>query len=128
MAFIIGITDIDSIKFDLLFERFLNPERVSMPDIDIDFCYRRRDEVIKYVSEKYGDDHVSQIITFGTLAAKAAVRDVGRALGMPYAEVDVVAKAIPRELGITLADALKTSDFKELYESSDKVKNLVDFF
>ncbi len=126
VAFIIGITDIDSIKFDLLFERFLNPERVSMPDIDIDFCYRRRDEVIKYVSEKYGDDHVSQIITFGTLAAKAAVRDVGRALGIPYAEVDVVAKAIPRELGITLEDALKTPDFKELYESSDKVKNLVD--
>jgi DNA polymerase-3 subunit alpha len=97
-----------------------------MPDIDIDFCYRRRDEVIKYVSEKYGDDHVSQIITFGTLAAKAAVRDVGRALGMPYAEVDVVAKAIPRELGITLEEALKAPDFKELYESSDKVKNLVD--
>ena len=126
VAFIIGITDIDSIKFDLLFERFLNPERVSMPDIDIDFCYRRRDEVIKYVSEKYGEDHVSQIITFGTLAAKAAVRDVGRALGMPYADVDVVAKAIPRELGITLEDALRSPDFKELYESSDKVKNLVD--
>lgn len=126
VAFIIGITDIDSIKFDLLFERFLNPERVSMPDIDIDFCYRRRDEVIKYVSEKYGEDHVSQIITFGTLAAKAAVRDVGRALGMPYSEVDVVAKAIPRELGITLEDALKAPDFKELYDSSDKVKNLVD--
>ena len=126
VAFIIGITDIDSIKFDLLFERFLNPERVSMPDIDIDFCYRRRDEVIKYVTEKYGDDRVSQIITFGTLAAKAAIRDVGRALGMPYAEVDAVAKAVPRELGITLSDALKQPELRELYDSSDKVKNLID--
>ena len=126
VAYVIGITDIDSIKFELLFERFLNPERVSMPDIDVDFCYRRRDEVIKYVSEKYGEDHVSQIITFGTLAAKAAVRDVGRVLGMPYADVDAVAKAIPRELGITLDDALSQPELKELYESSEKIKNLID--
>jgi len=126
VAYVIGITDIDSINFDLLFERFLNPERVSMPDIDVDFCYRRRDEVIKYVSEKYGEDHVSQIITFGTLAAKAAVRDVGRALGMPYAEVDEIAKTIPRELGITLKEAMKQPELKEMYESSDKVKNLID--
>ena len=126
VAYIIGITDVDSIKFDLLFERFLNPERVSMPDIDIDFCYRRRDEVIKYVASKYGEDHVSQIITFGTLAARAAVRDVGRALGMPYADVDAVAKAIPRELGITIDQAMKSPDLKELYESSEKVKTLID--
>ena len=126
VAYIIGITDVDSIKFDLLFERFLNPERVSMPDIDIDFCYRRRDEVIKYVCEKYGEDHVSQIITFGTLAARAAVRDVGRALGMPYQEVDAVAKSIPRELGITIEQAMKNPELKEMYESSDKVKTLID--
>ena len=126
VAYIIGITDVDSIKFDLLFERFLNPERVSMPDIDIDFCYRRRDEVIKYVASKYGEDHVSQIITFGTLAARAAVRDVGRALGMPYADVDAVAKAIPHELGITIEGAMKNPDLKEMYESSEKVKTLID--
>ena len=126
VAYIIGITDVDSIKFDLLFERFLNPERVSMPDIDIDFCYRRRDEVIKYVSEKYGEDHVSQIITFGTLAARAAVRDVGRALGMPYSDVDAVAKSIPRELGITIEQAMKNPDLKEMYESSEKVRTLID--
>ena len=117
VAYIIGITDVDSIKFDLLFERFLNPERVSMPDIDIDFCYRRRDEVIKYVSDKYGEDHVSQIITFGTLAARAAVRDVGRALGMAYSDVDEVAKKIPRELGITSDQAMKNPALKEMYES-----------
>jgi len=91
VAFLLGITDIDSIKFDLLFERFLNPERVSMPDIDMDFCYNRRDEVIDYVTQKYGREHVSQIITFGTLAAKAAIRDCGRAMGMSYSDVDVVA-------------------------------------
>ena len=126
VAYLLGITDIDSIKFDLLFERFLNPERVSMPDIDMDFCYNRRDEVIEYVTEKYGRDHVSQIITFGTLAAKAAVRDCGRAMGMPYSDVDVVAKAIPQELGITLKQALRFPALKELYEGSEKVKKLVD--
>lgn len=126
VAFLLNITDVDSIKYDLLFERFLNPERVSMPDIDVDFCYDRRDEVIEYVAEKYGHDKVSQIITFGTLAAKAAIRDCGRAMGMSYSEVDDVAKAIPRELGITLDDALKDKEFRELYDSSDKIKNLVD--
>lgn len=125
VAFLIGITDVDSIKFDLLFERFLNPERVSMPDIDIDFCYARRDEVIKYVGEHYGNERVSQIITFGTLAAKAAIRDVGRALGMSYSEVDAVAKMIPRELDITIADALKNPEFRELYDSDDNIHELV---
>ena len=109
VAYLLGITDTDSIKFDLLFERFLNPERVSMPDIDMDFCYNRRDEVIDYVTRKYGREHVSQIITFGTLAAKAAVRDCGRAMGMAYSDVDAVAKAIPQELGITLKNALRFS-------------------
>ena len=126
VAYLIGITDVDSIKFDLLFERFLNPERVSMPDIDVDFCYNRRDEVIEYVTEKYGRDYVSQIITFGTLAARAAVRDVGRALGMAYSEVDAVAKLIPHELNITLESAMKLPELKALYESSEQVKRLLD--
>ncbi len=125
-AYCLGITDVDSIRFGLLFERFLNPERVSMPDIDIDFCYERRGEVLDYVAERYGSDHVSQIITFGTLAAKAAVRDVGRALGMPYADVDVIAKAIPQELNITLEKAMKRKELRELYESSPDVRRLLD--
>ncbi len=126
VAYLIGITDVDSIKFDLLFERFLNPERVSMPDIDVDFCYNRRDEVIEYVAEKYGRDHVSQIITFGTLAARAAVRDVGRALGMPYSEVDSIAKLIPHALGITLPVAMKLPELKKLYDESPNVRRLID--
>jgi len=126
VAFLLEITDIDPIKYDLLFERFLNPERVSMPDIDMDFCYNRRDEVIDYVRNRYGDDHVSQIITFGTLAARAAIRDVGRALGMSYADVDVVANAIPRDLGITISQSLKMPDLKTLYDNSEQVKRLVD--
>ena len=126
VAFALGITDVDSIKFDLLFERFLNHERVSMPDIDVDFCYNRRDEVFAYVGRRYGEDHVSQIITFGTMAARAAIRDVGRALGMSYADVDVVAKAIPQELGITIADALKGQDLKAQYDNSPKVQELVN--
>ncbi len=126
VAYLLGITEIDSIKFDLLFERFLNPERVSMPDIDIDFCYNRRDEVIEYVTRKYGREHVSQIVTFGTLAAKAAIRDCGRAMGMSYADVDVVAKAIPHELGMTLKNALRFPELKSLYESSDQIRKLVD--
>ena len=126
VAYLLGITDIDSIKFDLLFERFLNPERVSMPDIDMDFCYNRRDEVIDYVTRKYGREHVSQIITFGTLAAKAAVRDCGRAMGMSYSDVDAVAKAIPQELGITLKNALRFPELKTLYEGSEQVKKLID--
>ncbi len=126
VAYLTGITDVDPIKFDLLFERFLNPERVSMPDIDIDFCYNRRDEVIKYMFDRYGDDHVSQIIAYGTLAARAVIRDVGRALGMSYSEVDTIARAVPHELGMTLKDALKLPALKTLYESSDSVKQLVD--
>jgi len=127
VAFLIGITDIDSIRFNLLFERFLNPERVSMPDFDIDFCYDRRDEAIDYVREKYGTDHTAQIITFGTLAARAAVRDVGRAMGMSVSEVDAVAKKIPQELGITLQKARSGSrELQEMYTNDDKVKRLLD--
>ncbi len=126
VAYLLGITEIDSIKFDLLFERFLNPERVSMPDIDMDFCYNRRDEVIEYVAEKYGRENVAQIITFGTLAAKAAVRDCGRVMGMSYSDVDIVAKAIPNELGISLKNAIKTKELKSLYESSEQIQRLID--
>ena len=109
VSYSLGITSLDPLKYQLLFERFLNPERVSMPDIDVDFCYERRQEVIDYVQRKYGADHVSQIITFGTMAARAAVRDCGRVLGMSYQETDAVAKAVPFELGITLEKALKLS-------------------
>ena len=126
VAYLLSITDIDPIAFDLLFERFLNPERVSMPDIDMDFCYNRRDEVIEYVKEKYGSDHVSQIATFGTLAAKAAIRDTGRAMGMSYADVDAVATKIPRVLGITLEDALLDADFRQKYDESDENRLLID--
>ena len=126
VAFCIGITDVDPIAFDLLFERFLNPERVSMPDFDIDFCYNRREEVIEYVKRKYGEDKVAQIVTFGTLAARAAVRDVGRALGMPYSRVDTVAKLIPREMNVTIESALKTKELKALYDSEEDVRNLID--
>ena len=126
VAYLVGITDIDPIRFDLLFERFLNPERVSMPDIDVDFCYNRRDEVIRYMFDKYGEDHVSQIIAFGTLGAKAVIRDVGRVMGMSYADVDVVAKAVPRDPSITLEDALSLPELKSLYESSLQVKSLID--
>lgn len=126
VAFSLGITDVDPLRFDLLFERFLNPERVSMPDIDMDFCYNRRDEVIDYVARRYGKDHVSQIITFGTLAARAAIRDVGRALGMAYADVDPVARAVPQELNITIASALKGKELNALYENSEQVRRLVD--
>src|SRR3981189_3221461 len=106
VAYSLGITDLDPLRYTLLFERFLNPERVSMPDFDIDFCQDGRDRVIDYVKKKYGADSVSQIVTFGTLAAKAAVRDVGRVLSMPYGEVDRIAKLIPFEIGITLEKAL----------------------
>lgn len=126
-AYCIGITGIDPMKYNLLFERFLNPERVSMPDFDVDFCYERREEVIDYVINKYGADHVAQIVTFGTLAARAAIRDVGRAMGIAYNVVDNVSKQVPRELGITLQKALKKSpEFKALYESNDEIKELID--
>ena len=127
VAYTLEITDIDPIKYQLLFERFLNPERVSMPDIDIDFCYERRQEVIDYVIRKYGADCVSQIITFGTLSAKAVIRDVGRAINMPYAEVDKIAKMIPNELKMTIKKALEmNSDLRELYETEEKIKYLID--
>jgi DNA polymerase-3 subunit alpha len=127
VAYCLGITEIDPIKYNLLFERFLNPERISMPDIDVDFCKDRRGEVISYVAKKYGEDHVAQIITFGTMAAKAAIRDVGRGLDMPYAEVDRIAKIIPNTLNISLDDALKgEAQLRELYESDPKVKDLID--
>ena len=126
-AYCIGITGIDPMKYNLLFERFLNPERVSMPDFDVDFCYERRGEVIDYVIEKYGADHVAQIVTFGTLAARAAIRDVGRAMGIPYNIVDNVSKQVPRELNITIQKALKKSpELRSLYESSDEIKSLID--
>ncbi|MBE6632083.1 MAG: DNA polymerase III subunit alpha [Ruminococcaceae bacterium] len=126
VAFLIGITDIDSIKFGLFFERFLNPERKSMPDFDTDFCYDRREEVIAYVGEKYGSDRISQIVTFGTMAARAVVRDVGRALGMSYGDVDRIAKAIPQKLGITLSDALNENELSEIYENDGEAKRLID--
>ena len=127
VAYSLGITDIDPLKYDLLFERFLNPERVSMPDFDVDFCMDGRDRVIEYVSQKYGRDRVSQIITYGTMAAKAVVRDVGRVLGHPYGFVDRIAKLVPFELGITLDDALeKEPELKKLYDSEEEIKNLID--
>ena len=126
-AYCIGITGIDPMRYNLLFERFLNPERVSMPDFDIDFCYVRRQEVIDYVIRKYGADHVAQIVTFGTLAARAAVRDVGRVLGMTYGSVDAVAKLIPMELKITIDKALQRSaDLKTLYDTDPEVRRLLD--
>lgn len=127
VAYTLGITNLDPLRYDLLFERFLNPERVSMPDIDIDFCFERRGEVINYVAEKYGADRVSQIATFGTMAARAAIRDVGRALSMSYGDVDRVAKLVPSELHITIEKALNDStDLKQLYEENDQVKKLID--
>ncbi len=126
VAYLLGITDIDPLPYDLLFERFLNPERVSLPDFDVDFCYDRRDEVIEYVTDKYGRDHVAQIITFGTMAARAAVRDVGRALGMSYADTDKIAKLIPQTIGATLEDAMKQKELRELYESSREIARLID--
>jgi len=126
-AYCMGITNIDPIKYNLIFERFLNPERVSMPDIDVDFCYERRQEVIDYVIRKYGTDHVSQIVTFGTMKARAALRDVGRAMGLSYATVDNIAKKIPRVIGITIEDALKESEeLQALYKSDEKIKELID--
>jgi DNA polymerase-3 subunit alpha len=126
-AWALGITDLDPLRHDLLFERFLNPERVSLPDFDIDFCMSRRDRVIDYVADRYGRDRVSQIITFGSLAARAVVRDVGRVLGLPYGFVDGVAKLIPFELGITLADALeKEPELARRHRAEDEVRDLID--
>ena len=126
-AYCIGITGIDPMQYNLLFERFLNPERVSMPDFDVDFCIERRGEVIEYVNEKYGSDHVAQIVTFGTLAARAAIRDVGRVLGIPYSQVDKVAKLVPNELKITIDSALqKSKELQEYYQTDAQVKDLLD--
>ena len=126
-AYAMGITDIDPIKYNLLFERFLNPERISMPDFDIDFCYERRPEVIEYVARKYGRDHVSQIITFGTMSARMVIRDVARALDVPYSEADKLAKMVPMELHITIKKALEQNrEFQEIYENDEKTKNLLD--
>ena len=127
VAYCLGITNIDPIRYQLLFERFLNPERVSMPDIDVDFCYERRQEVIDYVVRKYGKDRVVQIVTFGTLAARGVIRDVGRVMDLPYAFVDSIAKMIPQELNITIDKALKASnDLRKLYENDEQVKQLID--
>ena len=127
VAYALKITNIDPIKYNLLFERFLNPERVSMPDIDIDFCFERRQEVIDYVSRKYGSEKVVQIVTFGTLAAKGVIRDVGRVMDLPYAYVDSLAKMIPNELNITIDRALQINpELRKLYETDEQVKNLID--
>jgi len=127
VAYCLHITNIDPLKYNLLFERFLNPDRVTMPDIDVDFCYERRQEVIDYVVEKYGQDRVAQIVTFGTMAARAAIRDVGRVLGYSYAEVDQIAKMVPMELGMTIENALSLNpELKKLYDENEKVKKLID--
>ncbi len=126
VAYSLGITDLDPLRYGLLFERFLNPERISMPDVDVDFCMKGRDEVIQYVTEKYGNDNVAQIITFGKMQAKAVVRDVGRALDMPYGEVDRIAKLIPNTLNITLDQALlQEPKLRELMEAEERVKSLI---
>lgn len=127
VAYLLGITGLDPLKYDLLFERFLNPERISMPDIDIDFCYEKRGKAIEYVTRKYGQERVSQIITFGTEAARAVIRDVGRVLDLPLPEVNRIAKLIPMELGITLTKALKGKELKELYDGDQSVRELFNF-
>ena len=127
VSYILGITDIEPLKYGLLFERFLNEERKSMPDIDIDFCYEKRDEVIKYVTKKYGDKKVAQLITFGTMAARQAIRDAGRVMEVPYAEVDRIAKMIPMELNVTIKNSLEmVPDLKEIYENDMRIKEVID--
>lgn len=127
VAYSMKITNIDPLKYNLIFERFLNPERISMPDIDVDFCYERREEVIEYVKQKYGNEKVAQIITFGTMAARGAIRDVGRALDLPYKDIDVIAKKIPMSLGMTIQSALEiNNELKGAYEGDLKVKKLID--
>ncbi|HXI09781.1 MAG TPA: DNA polymerase III subunit alpha, partial [Thermodesulfobacteriota bacterium] len=127
VAYSLGITNLDPIKYNLLFERFLNPDRISLPDIDIDFCFEKRDEVIKYVTERYGKDNVTQIITFGQMKAKACIRDVGRALDMPYGDVDRIAKLVPTTLNITIEEALvQEPKLKKMTEEDPKVKELIE--
>ena len=127
VSYCMGITDLDPIHYGLIFERFLNPERVSMPDIDVDFCYEHRQDVIDYVVEKYGKDCVSQIVTFGTMSARAVIKDVGRVLDLPFSMVDSIAKLVPREIGITIDKALKENpDLRHMYENDETVRNLID--
>jgi DNA polymerase-3 subunit alpha len=127
VSYCLGITNIDPVKYQLIFERFLNPERVSMPDIDVDFCFERRQEVIDYVTEKYGQDQVVQIVTFGTMAARGVIRDVGRVMDLPYSLCDQIAKMVPQELNITIEKALKSSnDFRAAYEGDQRVRKLID--
>ena len=127
VSYSLGITQLDPIRYQLLFERFLNPERVSMPDIDIDFCFERRQEVIDYVVRKYGEDRVVQIVTFGTMAARGVIRDVGRVLDFPYAQVDTIAKMIPNELNITIDKALKMNpELRNQYEGDEQIHYLID--
>lgn len=127
VSYALGIIDIDPLKYGLIFERFLNPERVTMPDIDVDFCYERREEVIDYVVKKYGEDRVAQIVTFGTMAARGAIRDVGRAINMPYGEVDFIAKQIPMELGMTIKKALEVNkNLNSMYHEKEEVEELID--
>ena len=127
VSYCLSITDIEPMKYGLFFERFLNPERVSMPDIDMDFGDTRRGEVVEYVRRKYGDDHVAQIVTFGTMAARGVIRDVGRALNMSYADCDVIAKLVPAGPHVTLDDALRISrELREKYEDDEQVKKLID--
>ncbi len=125
VAYSLGITTIDPLKYNLIFERFLNPERISMPDIDIDFCYERRQEVIDYVVKKYGEDRVAQIITFGTMAARAVIRDVGRALDIPYGDVDKIAKMIPFQIGMSIEKALELNpELKNHYNNDEITKRI----
>ncbi|GAI05943.1 unnamed protein product, partial [marine sediment metagenome] len=127
VSYLLGITDIEPLKYGLLFERFLNEERKGMPDIDIDFCYEKRNEVIRYVSQKYGDRRVAQLITFGTMAARQAIRDAGRVMEVPYAEVDRIAKMIPMELNVTIENSLNlVPDLKEVYEKDKKIREVID--
>jgi len=128
VAYATGITRIDPIRYGLFFERFLNPDRKSMPDIDIDFCQERRDEIIRYVTEKYGRDNVAQIITFGKMLAKAVIRDVGRAMNIPYGEVDAIAKMVPNVLNITLADAIKMEPrLQEVAKKNERIQKLLNY-
>ena len=127
VSYLLGITDIEPLKYGLLFERFLNEERKGMPDIDIDFCYEKRNEVIRYVSQKYGNRRVAQLITFGTMAARQAIRDAGRVMEVPYAEVDRIAKMIPMELNVTIENSLNlVPDLKEVYENDKKIREVID--
>jgi len=127
MAYLTGITDIDPLPYNLLFERFLNPARISMPDIDTDFADSDRDKVVQYCRDKYGADHVAQICTFGTFAARAAVKDVGRVMGIPFSEMNELGKLIPEKPGTKLARALEDSpEFKDAYDTNPKYKNIID--